>query len=234
MKLLFSATFFLFLTSHLLVGTNDVPHVQVSGTAIIEVVPDEMHWSLRLMTKKRTVADTAEEHDRRVSRLLGFLKENEIAEENTQTSRISISENWVYRSNNRVKEGYQASTTVTFESDDLDDYRDLWIGLSNLDNVEVSSVTFDVADRIRHQNESRLKAVMAAKEKAVALAEALGAEVHEPIAIVEDLGSGFQVEGMIGNFASRSQMAADSGPSVSPGTISITTGVNVKFRISSN
>lgn len=233
MKFLLPVTFFLFVTSHLF-ADKEVPHVQVSGTAILEVVPDEMHWSLRLRTMKRTVAETAEEHDRRVSKLLGFLKDNEIAEENTQTSRISISENWVYRSNNRVKEGYQASTTITFESDDLDDYRDLWIGLSKLDNVEVSSVTFDVADRIRHQNESRLKAVVAAKEKAVALAEALGSEVHEPIAIVEDLGDGFQVEGMMGNFASSSRTAADSGSSVSPGTLSITTRVSVKFRISSN
>lgn len=236
MKFISILTSILFFFSFLKADSTEIPHVLVTGTAIVEVVPDEMHWSLQLTTIQNSVAATAEAHDSHVSTVLSFLKENDISEEDTKTSRISITENWVYRNNNRVKEGYKAMTTVTFKSKDLEDYRSLWIGLSKLKDVEVSSVTFDTSDRIRHQNESRLKAVTAAKEKVVAMAGALDSLVHEPLAILEDQAgnTGYNFRAVLGNFSGRSGESAESGTSISPGAISITTRVNVKFRISSN
>lgn len=217
-------------------GELDVPHVAVFGTAVIEVVPDEMHWTLFVKTQGPEIAAVAETHDHKVAGVIAFLKDRSIDEKTIQTSRITLSENWVYRDRDRVLDGYIASTTVVFESGKLDQYRDLWIGVANLKDVSVNSVAFDTSERIKHQNNSRLQAVRAAKEKAVALAEALDSKVGEPLVIDEVMAPSVDFSGQAGSANSRmafagAAIAAPDASSISPGTISIQTRVNVKFRI---
>jgi len=217
-------------------GELDVPHVSVFGTAVIEVVPDEMHWTLFVKTQGPEIASVAETHDRKVAGVIAFLKERSIDEKKIQTSRITLSENWVYKDRDRVLDGYIASTTVVFESNKLDQYRDLWIGVANLMDVSVNSVEFDTSERIKHQNNSRLQAVRAAKDKAIALAKALDSNVGKPLVIDEVMAPALDYSGQGGpaNFRmafTESAMAAPDASSISPGTISVRTRVNVKFQI---
>lgn len=217
-------------------GELDVPHVAVFGTAVIEVVPDEMHWTLIVKTQGPEIATVAETHDRKVAGVIAFLKDRSIDEKTIQTSRITLSENWVYKDRDRVLEGYIASTTVVFESNKLDQYRDLWIGVAKLTDVSVNSVAFDTSERIKHQNNSRLQAVHAAKEKAVALAGALDSKVGHPLVIDEVMAPTADYSGQAGMPKNRmafaeSAIAAPDASSISPGTISVRTRVNVKFQI---
>ncbi len=214
-----------------------LPHVSVFGTAEIKVVPDEMIWSLSVESKGNEVELVAGAHDKKVATLLKFLKEQKIEDKKLRTSRIELSENLVYRDRNKVKEGYIASTQVSFRLSDLEKYRTLWLGISKQADVSVKGVDFDSSQRIKYQNESRLKAVKAAKEKAQALAEALDSTIHEPLLIEEQGSSTF-------NLRNNSFMTNVNGgaialgqganwDSIALGTISVTTSVQVKFRISS-
>ncbi len=215
-----------------------LPHVSVFGTAEIKVVPDEMTWSLVVETKGKDVGLVAQLHDQKVGVVLKFLKEQKIEEKEIQTSRIQLSENWVYRDRNRVKEGYAASTHITFKSSDLEKYRPLWLGVANLPDVSVKGVSFGASERIKYQNDSRVEAVKVAREKAGALAEALGSSIYEPLLIEENVASGSNPFSNSGGLRSnRIEMPVfngANGPSVAPGTISVKTSVQVKFRISSN
>lgn len=217
-------------------GELDVPHVSVFGTAVIEVVPDEMHWTLSVKTQGPEIASVAETHDRKVARVITFLKDRSIEEKEIQTSRITLAENWVYRDRNRILDGYIATTTVVFKSKNLNQYRDLWVGVANLKDVSVNSVAFDTSERIKHQNNSRLQAVRAAKEKAVALASALDSNVGKPLVIDEVMAPSVDYSGRSGlasnrmAFAESAKVAPDAS-SISPGTISVRTRVNVKFQI---
>ncbi len=213
----------------------EIPHVAVYGTAVIEAVPDEMHWMLSVSTQGAEVAAVAKTHDEKVAGVIAFLKDRSIDKDKIQTSQITLAENWVYRDGNRNKDGYIASTTVVFESGKLEQYRDLWIGLANLADVSVNSVGFDTSKRIEHQNKARLMAVRAAKDKAIALAEALGSRVDAPLAIEEDMPMNdvYQSRGAkMGAFAGIQDAARNPGDSsISAGTISIEARVKLIFRI---
>ena len=163
-----------------------VPHITVYGKATIQVVPDEMTWWLEVSTKANSVEDTAETHDENVSSVLNFLKNKDVDSKKVQTSRIQLSENSVYRNNTWVREGFKANTSIRFESGHIHRYRELWIGLSKLSDVSVKNVTFGTSKRIDIQNESRLKAAKAAREKAIALANSLDSVINEPLQIEED------------------------------------------------
>jgi uncharacterized protein YggE len=88
----------------------------------------------------------------------------------------------------------------------------------------VQNVSYDHAKRIEYRNETRQKALLAAKEKAAVMAKTLGAEIGEPAVVEEDLSVS---EGWQGNYAVQamnnvsSVAAEDSGnrDGLSPGTI---------------
>ena len=190
-----------------------------------------MHWSLGVETKGGDIAQVAAAHDQKVVSVLKFLKEQKIEDKNTQTSRIELSENWVNRDRERVKEGYIASAQIAFESANLEQYRELWMGLAKIPDVSVKGVGFDTSKRIDIQNEARLNAVKAAKEKAESLAKALGASIHEPLVIEENSATWPGMYNTRNTFAAAPGQGAN-GTSLAPGTISVTSRVQVKFRIS--
>jgi hypothetical protein len=177
------------LASTALAHDNPLPNVTVYGTATTEVTPDLMNWQLTVTNKGQDLASVADDHGGIVAGVLKLLKDNGIDEQKVQTARMEFGENWEYRNNSRVKEGYYASTSVSFEVSNFDLYRSLWTGLAQIKNVSIDFVGYDHSKRIDYQNETRIKALKAAKEKAKALAETLGSDIGEPLLIEEDAGS---------------------------------------------
>ncbi len=215
----------------------EVPHVAVHGTAVREVVPDEMIWSLRATTRGVDVQTVAKDHSVLMDQVLKFLKSSGIEENKTQTSSMRLAEDWEYQKQTRVKKGYYASTTISFKSTDLDNYQKLWIGISKIDHVEVGWVSFDHTDRIAIRGEMRIEAVHAAREKARELAQALDARIGAPFAINE-ISAGDDVKSPA--YANRMRAAdfasgrAAEGNAIAPGTIPIRARVDVIFRLLSD
>ena len=213
-----------------------LPHISVYGTAVTEVVPDEMIWSLKIENKGGDLEAVAREHGKQVEAVLKFLKESKVDEKSLQTSGMRFGENWEYRGSSRVKEGYVASTDIAFKMRELDKYSALWLGLAKSTAVTVESVNYEHTKRIEYRNETRQKALLAAKEKASVMAATLGAEIGEPLAVEEDMAVS---EGWQGNYARntsnvvRSLNADDeiSSEGLSPGTISIKARVRISFRL---
>lgn len=210
------------------------PHVTVFGTATTEVVPDQMNWSVQIQTRGLKLATVAEEHDKTVQNILLLLKNSKLAKTNIQTSAMQFGENWEYRNNERLRNGYIATTSVSFKLNDFDLYKKLWLALADMPSVSVESVSFDHTKRIEYQNETRQKAIKAAKEKAAALAEAIGSEIGEPIFIEEEQDE--IVRPMMFNNLRMAQAAAapEEGESVAPGTIPIKARVHASFRLLTN
>jgi len=216
----------------LAVADTDVPTITVTGTAFTEVVPDQMIWHLRLQNKGPELPGVAEVHQQRVGSLLSLLKKEGIEEKELRTSRMTFGEHRVYRQGTQYKEGYIASTNVTFTSGDLDSYGELWILLSGIEGVEVHSVSYDLEDRITVQDETRREALRAAHRKAADLAEVLGATLGGPLHIVEQ-GSGVRPLPRHSNVAMRMDSEGGGGqaPAQAPGQITIRMGVEAVFRL---
>lgn len=213
------------------------PRITVFGTATTEVVPDQMVWSLRVENKGPALKAFASEHTKSVQNVLEFLKKSKVDPKALQTSQMQFSENWEYRSSSRVREGYVASTEVSFKTTDLELYTQLWLGLADMPFVSVQSVTYDHTKRIEFQNQTREKAILAAKEKATVSARTLGAEIGEPLLLEEDLSTseGWQLNP--GNAMLNNNLRAGGGEergsmeALAPGTIPIRIRVKAAFQL---
>ena len=210
----------------------------VFGTATTEVVPDPMLWSLRVETKGASLDSVAAEHSSTVESVLEFLKKSKVDQKTLQSSRMDFGENWEYRSSSRVREGYVASTEIAFKLRDFEAYKPLWLGLAKFRAVSVTSVTYDHTRRIEFQNQTRQKAVMAARDKATALAGALGAEIGEALMVEEDLSMSEGWRPQANTMVFNNLRALDAGDqqhpaALAPGTIPIIIRVKAAFRLAS-
>lgn len=197
------------------------PHISVYGEAKKEVVPDEMHWSISVGNRGAELKQVSAEHTRLVKEVLKIIGQQGIDKKHIQTSGMTFGENYVYRDNSRIKEGYIASTSISFKMDKFEHYEPLWLSLSKVNAVNVNSVSYDYSKRIEAQKETRIAALLAAKEKAASLASVMDLALGEAIAISEDMDSYSYASNKVQMFESRAQMD-DGGSSVEPGTITIT------------
>jgi hypothetical protein len=209
------------------------PHVTVFGTATIEVIPDQMVWSLKIESKGPMLDVVAGEHAKAVEAVLNLLKDAKVEGKVIQTSHMEFGENREYRDSKWVKEGYFAATSVSFKITDFELYQKLWLGLAKIPQVSVESVEYDHTRRIEYQNETRQKAVLAAREKAAAMARALGSEIGDPLLLDEDVAE----ESHWGSNSARNNLRVisnDEEPqaqSLALGTIPIKTRVRASFRL---
>jgi uncharacterized protein YggE len=205
----------------------ELPHITVFGTAVTKIVPDKMMWNIMVMNKDQLLENVTKKHMDIVNDVTKFLKEAGIGED-LQTSRMQFGENWEYRNNTRVKEGYYAQTYITFSMTDFNIYKELWLGLSRFDSVSVLNVDYDHTERIRYQNETRINALLAAKEKAGILAKSIGSDIAEPLLIEEEWAGDNVLQRA--NVAEARLDGADTS-SVSPGLIPITMRIKAAFRL---
>jgi uncharacterized protein YggE len=210
-------------------------HVTVYGTATLQVAPNQMKWRLNVRNTDPASAAAAEAHGARVAAVIAFLKQNQIAEETIQTSHMELGEVWTFVAGSRRPDGYFASTDVSFTLADLSRYVAIWIGLSGLPSVTVQQVDLDHADRIRFQNEARVKAVLAAREKAQGIAEALGVGLGEPLLVDEDLSvnehAWWARNATMTNAETSAGEPAAAEEYLAPGSIPIRARVKAVFRL---
>lgn len=220
----------IFLPVSLCYAEFDVPHVVVFGTAETEVAPDKLHWNLSVKTLGGTVVDVSKNHSDDVSSVLNYLKKSGLTIDNVKTSRMQLKENVVYRNNSRLKEGYFAFTSISFKTTEFDDYQKYWKQLANFNNLTINSVVFAISNRIAIQNETRVIAVKKAKEKAVSLAEALGAQVLEPL-LIEEIDSFSRAPRNVVLSMETTGTRNNEG-SISPGQETVRARVKTVFKIS--
>jgi uncharacterized protein len=209
-------------------------HIAVYGTATLQVPPNQMRWLVNVRNTNPQSAAAAEEHGALVASVMGFLRKSHVAEETIQTSGVQLGENWNPVLGSRERDGYFASTDVNFTLADFAGYAAVWTGLAGLPGVTVNGMELDHTDRIRFQNEARTQAVLAARDKARGMAEALGVRLGEPLAIEEDLSVS---EGMRAHVLTMSNTVIPEGEPgdvdkyLAPGTIPIRARVKVVFAM---
>ena len=213
-------------------GILDQPHVAVYGTAEIKVAPNEMDWRLTVRNEDKELPATAQRHAEIVNKVVKLLNSMNIEKDSLQTSRMQFGENWEYLTNRRTRSGFFASTDISFKITDLNLYEKLWFGLAQIKEVSIQNVEYGHSDRIRLQNESRQKALLAAREKAAALARTLGSQIGEALKIEESAPQFGPVPfaRMTANVA-LAEGAGTPAQILAPGQITISTQVHAVFRL---
>jgi uncharacterized protein YggE len=162
------------------------PHVTVYGTAITEVTPDEMFWSLRVANKGPGIEELAGQHSDIVRSVLTFVKKAGVEKDDTQTSMMQFGENWEHKNGRRVQKGYVASSQITFKLTDFSKYQHLWTGLAKIKDMSIQNISYGYSKREKAQGKARVDALLIAKEKAFTMAKTLDVKLGDPLVIEDD------------------------------------------------
>lgn len=217
--------------------------ISTSGTARILVAPDEVVVSLAAEAFEKDLALAKSSTDAGIAATLAAARGLGIPEERIQTDAIDIGVSWhtpgnlpAFGAEDRYFKVRRAITVILGDPALLDPLlsKALAGGITTVDGISFRST------RLReHRDAARLQAATAAREKAVALAGALGASVGRPTGIAERDNrwswGGFAWNRSGGYALQNAQVQIDGGGnasadgSVAPGRIAVDATVEATF-----
>ncbi len=205
--------------------------IQVTGSGAVAGEPDLATLDLGVSVEAGTVAEAREAAAAAMAAVLGSLRENDVAEEDMQTTNLGIHPQYDYGEGQRTLRGYVVSNTVRVKvrrlealGEVIDDAAD-----AGGDRIVINSIQFMIDDTTPLQTQARKLAVKDAEEKARTLAETSGATLGEPLTITESTffqgpPSPFQAEEAFAD-------AARTSTPVLPGELTVTVTVIVVYQI---
>jgi len=207
--------------------------ISVTGTAEVNVAPDEVVLSLGVDTRNKDLATAKAQHDQRAKELLAVVQSAGVEPKDIQTSALEMKPDY---SEERVPRflAFEVSQTIQLTLKDLSKYESLITKLVAAGVNRMDSVDFRVAETRKYKDEARSKAIRAAKEKAVAMAGELGQTVGKPWDITEETPNIFSVQTSANAFANARSSATEQPveeSTVAPGQVSITATVHVSFQL---
>jgi hypothetical protein len=212
----------------------------------VRVVPDLADLSFDIEVRNVDLTAARKEQAARARKVLATLRAAGVAEADLQSSQVQITPN--YGDPQAQIEGvrfYIISQSIICTLHDVKKVPDVTAEAVAAGVTGVRDVGLRTSQLHQFRDEARAKAVRAAREKAVALADAFGAKVGRPYNISE--APDFPVGGLFLNNtkvqnempatavppSNRNAGAAGDGttPAFAPGTISITASVSVSFLL---
>lgn len=224
--------FFIVYSTMASANNDQIPQIQVTGTATQAVVPDQLQWHLRVKNAGQSVSDVANKHTEYVRTVLQYLTQEKLPEKDISTSHMQLQENWVYRGNSSVREGYFASTSISFRSKDFNQYTEIWKTLSSLDKVEIDSVSFGISNIDLLQEKLKVQAILNARKQAEELAKALGASLGEPLFISDQYRSTPFSD--MNRSVPMMAKSSESDNAIVPGEQKVTASIFTSFRLISH
>jgi uncharacterized protein YggE len=209
-------------------ATADRRTVTVTGHGTVKVTPDIAMISAGVQTTADTAQEAMDTIGTKSQALVDTLKAVGVAEEDIQTSGLSL---WpAYGNDGRQITGYQGSVSVTITARDIDRIGETLDALQGFvgEELTLGGISFSYADPEAVLGEARAAAIENARVRAGQFAEAAGAELGE-IRHIAETSSG----GMIPLPAAREMAAADAASiAIEPGSQELAVDVSVVFEMS--
>lgn len=206
--------------------------VRVVATAEVKTVPDEVVIELGV-EKQSAEASTAKRlADAAARNILADLRKNGVDEKDMQTTFLALRPQFNYRKGMRISY-FVAEQTISFTVRDLPRLDSLLESLIKAGGNRIDSIRYEVSDLRKYRDEARDLAVKAAREKASALARALGQEVGKAYSIEEVAQPAYDYSsGLLSNASfERTRTHDKSGPTTAPGQSTISASVVVSFDL---
>jgi len=205
--------------------------ISVTGTAEIKVPPDQVTLTLGVESHDRDLTVAKSSNDRSIKKLIALARGEGIESKNIQTSALSMGPEY---SDEKIPKllGYAVSQVMTVTLTNLSKYEDLLGGALKAGVNRVGGINFIVADAKKYREETRLKAVKAAREKAMTMAAELSQTVGKPWEVTEDT-----------NYDAEAYLAANTrqylgslpdlqgAPAIAGGEVTIRAAVRVSFQL---
>jgi len=228
----FKFIFFLLFTSAILAqSTTQKPFIEVTGTAEIEIVPDEIYLDIKI--KERTEKGKKLTLDVLENQLKTVLKKIGIPEKNLSISDV----NAVLAKTGWWSEEIFSVANYSLKVNGADNLKQLFENFKKLEISDVNIAKATHSDLINIKKKNRIKAIKLAKEKADYLLTAIGEQTGKPI-IINELANNNQTfvsANYLNNNANYSMMKVRGNgfkdETVEFKTIKITSSIYVKFEI---
>ncbi|WP_145858982.1 SIMPL domain-containing protein [Pedobacter suwonensis] len=199
--------------------------ISVSGTSETEVTPDIIYIGISLkeyLNGKKKVDITELE-----KQLYAAVQKAGIAKENLTISNLS---SWNYATEKKKNPDFLASKQYRLKVSDLNKFN---LILESLDAKGIANTNIESYDYSKIENlkkELKVKALLAAKEKAAYMVEALGDKLGSVIEIQD--GGDNVMQPVYRNYAMKAEMAdASSAPEIDFKKIKLNFTVNAVFEI---
>jgi Uncharacterized conserved protein len=221
------------------IDVTKLPTVQVTGTAEIFVVPDEVTFSLKVAKSDKNLVTAKNQNDENVGRILALAKRFNIDSKDVKTDFITVAEKFDRKRLDAKDEeysnifaGYTVSKTVIVKLKDLKKFEEFFTEVVKIGVTQISNVSFQSSELRKYKDQARLMAIRAAREKAVAIAGAINQEVGKAVLIEEkDIDS---YRSPYANASSNSFSISDERDDTNTlaiGTISVKAQVEVQFLL---
>ena len=226
---------------------DKLPVITVSGTAEVQIAPVEAVFSIDVAKTHKDLQAAKRLNDESVGKILELTRRFSISPQNVQTTQISVDMKYesirdartrVFSDDGdeigkRVFRGYEVSKSVTVRLTDLSRFEEFFSDVLQTGVSGVNSVKFQTSKLRENKDKAREMAMKAAKEKATAMAAAVGQNIGRAIKITE-MNVGGQT---FANYSANSNSMGTAGDfteslvTFAPGAIKIEAQVTVSFLL---
>lgn len=208
-------------------SNNDrVNEFVVSGSAKLDVAPDEAQVFLRIETTAASPKDAQDRNSHIADTVINSLKSAGFADVETTGYRVEILREWDRKLEKTVDKGYRAWHTLKVTTKMLDKVgfiAEISInnGVQGVDNI---FFTLSKEKEKEVKSEALSRAARNAQEKADALAESLGVRRGKAVHVSESLYE-------VGPVFARAEMIEQVAPQIEPSDVTVQAQVSVSFGI---
>ena len=225
---------------------DKLPVITVSGTAEVQIVPDEVVFSLDVTKTNKDLQIAKRLNDESVAKVLELTRRFSVLPQNVQTTHVAVEMKYesireaktrIYNDDGdeigkRVFRGYQVSKTVIVRLMDILRFEEFFAEVLKTGISEVSSVKFETSKLRENKDKAREMAMKAAKEKATAMAAALGQTIGRAIKVAEgNIGSQTFSNAANANSMGTAGSFTESLVTFAPGAIKVEAQVTVSFQL---
>jgi len=216
--------------------------VHVSGTAVVNVIPDRVLIQLGVQSNGRTPQLVEAVNSTTIYRVIQAIKKQGVEEKDIVTDRYVIDPIYEDYDSLQIK-GYRIYNMVAITLRDINNVNDVLVAALSAGANQVINVEYYLSDLRKYRDQARELAVIAAGEKAHDLAEAAGAETCCVLSINENTWSYFSggywgrnnnlwTQNTVQNVPSSggSGDSSEFGP-VNLGMISVRAEVNISYSL---
>ena len=212
------------------------PLVSTSGTAEIRVVPDLADLSFGVEVRHTDLKEARKQQVERAAKVLAVIRAAGVVEKDLQASQVEIRPNYTdKRQETETIQFYSVSQQITCTLHDVSKVTDVTAAVVTAGATSVEDASLRTSELRKYRDEARVKAIKAAKEKAIALATELGSVVGKPYAITEatysNWGFSQSISNSMGQGGGNSEPEDGAASTFAPGTISIEATINVSFLL---
>jgi len=204
--------------------------ISVNGTGSVTFIPNLVKFSVTVRQTDPILANSVAKTKDAVVKMLDICSNFGVKEEDIKSSWISTNQEYHWQSDKKVFDGYASNQSTDIIFRDLDKLEEFTAQLMKLDIASMNRMEFDHSERTGFESEACLVALDNAKEAAAKMAQRMGVKLGD-VLYISDSGvdySGYRESNGPMLYA---KSAADGGVVASPGILSVTRNVLVKFQI---